>query len=86
VGHQAYAHKIVTGRRKEFATLRQHGGLSGYTTREEGEYDTFGAGHSSTSISAALGIAVARDFAGDDYNVIAVIGDGAITGGMALED
>ena len=85
VGHQAYAHKLVTGRRKEFASLRQYGGLSGYTSREESEYDTFGAGHSSTSISAALGIAVARDFAGDDYNVIAVIGDGAITGGMALE-
>jgi 1-deoxy-D-xylulose-5-phosphate synthase len=85
VGHQAYAHKIVTGRRKEFASLRQYGGISGYTTREESEYDTFGAGHSSTSISAALGIAVARDFAGDDYHVIAVIGDGAITGGMALE-
>ena len=85
VGHQAYAHKLVTGRRKEFASLRQYGGLSGFTTREESEYDTFGAGHASTSISAALGIAVARDFAGEDYNVIAVIGDGAITGGMALE-
>ena len=85
VGHQAYAHKLVTGRRKEFASLRQSGGLSGFTTREESEYDTFGAGHASTSISAALGIAVARDFAGEDYHVIAVIGDGAITGGMALE-
>jgi 1-deoxy-D-xylulose-5-phosphate synthase len=85
VGHQAYAHKLVTGRRKEFASLRQYGGLSGFTSREESEYDTFGAGHSSTSISAALGIAVARDFAGADYHVAAVIGDGGITGGMAIE-
>ena len=85
VGHQAYAHKLVTGRRKEFDSLRQYGGLSGFTSREESEYDVFGAGHASTSISAALGIAVARDFAGEDYHVIAVIGDGAITGGMALE-
>ena len=85
VGHQAYAHKLVTGRRKEFASLRQYGGLSGFTSREESEYDTFGAGHSSTSISAALGIAVARDFAGADYHVVAVIGDGGITGGMAIE-
>jgi 1-deoxy-D-xylulose-5-phosphate synthase len=85
VGHQAYTHKLVTGRRKEFASLRQFGGLSGFTSREESEYDAFGAGHSSTSISAALGMAVARDFAGDDYHVVAVIGDGAITGGMAIE-
>jgi 1-deoxy-D-xylulose-5-phosphate synthase len=85
VGHQAYAHKLVTGRRKEFSSLRQHGGLSGFTSREESEYDPFGAGHSSTSISAALGIAVARDFSGDDYHVVAVIGDGGITGGMAIE-
>src|SRR5271157_487508 len=85
VGHQAYAHKLVTGRRNDFPSLRQYGGLSGFTSREESKYDAFGAGHASTSISAALGIAVARDFAGDDYNVIAVIGDGAITGGMALE-
>jgi 1-deoxy-D-xylulose-5-phosphate synthase len=85
VGHQTYAHKLVTGRRKEFASLRQYGGLSGFTTRDESEYDIFGAGHASTSISAALGIAVARDFAGEDYNVIAMIGDGGITGGMALE-
>jgi 1-deoxy-D-xylulose-5-phosphate synthase len=85
VGHQSYAHKLVTGRRKEFASLRQYGGLSGFTSREESEYDAFGAGHASTSVSAALGIAVARDFAGEDYNVVAVIGDGAITGGMALE-
>jgi len=85
VGHQSYAHKLVTGRRKEFASLRQYGGLSGFTSREESEYDAFGAGHASTSVSAALGIAVARDFAGENYNVVAVIGDGAITGGMALE-
>jgi 1-deoxy-D-xylulose-5-phosphate synthase len=85
VGHQAYAHKLVTGRRKEFSSLRQYGGLSGFTSREESEYDPFGAGHSSTSISAALGIAVARDFSGDDYHVVAVIGDGGITGGMAIE-
>ena len=85
VGHQTYAHKLITGRRKEFASLRQYGGLSGFTSRDESEYDTFGAGHSSTSISAALGMAVARDFAGDDYHVVAVIGDGGITGGMALE-
>jgi 1-deoxy-D-xylulose-5-phosphate synthase len=85
VGHQAYAHKLVTGRRKEFSSLRQYGGLSGFTSREESEYDAFGAGHSSTSISAALGIAVARDFAREDYHVVAVIGDGAITGGMAIE-
>jgi 1-deoxy-D-xylulose-5-phosphate synthase len=85
VGHQAYAHKLITGRRKEFASLRQYEGLSGFTSRDESEYDTFGAGHSSTSISAALGMAVARDFSGDDYHVVAVIGDGGITGGMALE-
>jgi len=85
VGHQAYAHKLLTGRRKEFSTLRQFGGLSGFTSRAESEHDPFGAGHASTSISAALGMAVARDLAGDDYDVVAVIGDGAITGGMALE-
>lgn len=85
VGHQAYTHKLLTGRRREFSTLRQFGGLSGFTSRVESEHDPFGAGHASTSISAALGMAVARDLAGDDYEVIAVIGDGAITGGMALE-
>ncbi|MDP2919482.1 MAG: 1-deoxy-D-xylulose-5-phosphate synthase [Dehalococcoidia bacterium] len=85
VGHQAYAHKLLTGRRQKFHTLRQHGGLSGFTSRSESEHDPFGAGHASTSVSAALGMAVARDLAGDDYNVIAVTGDGAITGGMALE-
>ena len=85
VGHQSYVHKLLTGRKDRFNTLRQYGGLSGYTSRSESEYDPFGAGHASTSVSAALGIAVARDLSGDDYNVVAVIGDGAITGGMALE-
>ncbi len=85
VGHQSYVHKLLTGRRQLFSSLRQHGGLSGFTSRSESPHDPFGAGHASTSISAALGLAVARDRAGDDYNVIAVIGDGAITGGMALE-
>lgn len=85
VGHQAYTHKLLTGRRHYFASLRQYGGLSGFTCRSESEHDPFGAGHASTSVSAALGIATARDLSGDDYHVVAVIGDGAITGGMALE-
>ena len=85
VGHQSYVHKLLTGRRQQFASLRQFGGLSGFTCRIESEHDPFGAGHASTSISAALGMAVARDLAGDRYHVLAVIGDGAITGGMALE-
>ena len=85
VGHQAYTHKLLTGRRNRFTSLRQYDGLSGYTCRNESQHDPFGAGHASTSVSAALGIAVARDLAGDDYHVLAVIGDGAITGGMALE-
>jgi 1-deoxy-D-xylulose-5-phosphate synthase len=85
VGHQSYVHKLLTGRRRQFSSLRQYGGLSGFTSREESEYDPFGAGHASTSVSAALGMAVARDLAGDDYQVIAVIGDGAITAGMAYE-
>ncbi len=85
VGHQSYVHKLLTGRRKLFATLRQYGGLSGFTSRSESEHDPFGAGHASTSVSAALGMAIARDLAGDDHRVVAVIGDGAITGGMALE-
>ena len=85
VGHQAYTHKLLTGRKDRFATLRQSGGLSGFTSRTESEHDPFGAGHASTSISAALGMAVARDLAGDDYDVVAVIGDGAASGGMALE-
>ena len=85
VGHQAYIHKIITGRREQFPTLRQYGGLSGFPKRCESEHDAFGTGHSSTSISAALGMAVARDLQGEDYNVIAVIGDGSMTGGMAFE-
>ena len=85
VGHQAYPHKIVTGRRSRIRTLRQEGGLSGFTRRAESEYDPFGAAHSSTSISAGLGMAVARDLAGGNNNVIAVIGDGALSAGMAYE-
>ena len=85
VGHQSYVHKLLTGRLDRFPTLRQYGGLCGFPKRTESEYDCFGTGHSSTSISAALGIACARDLAGDDYNVIAVIGDGALTGGEAME-
>ncbi|HEY7247079.1 MAG TPA: 1-deoxy-D-xylulose-5-phosphate synthase [Xanthobacteraceae bacterium] len=85
VGHQAYPHKILTGRRDRIRTLRQGGGLSGFTKRAESEYDPFGAAHSSTSISAALGMAVARDLAGKSNNVIAVIGDGAMSAGMAYE-
>ena len=85
VGHQSYVHKLLTGRRDRFQTLRQYQGLSGFTTREESEHDPFGAGHASTSISAALGMAVARDLAHEKYRVVAVIGDGAITAGMAFE-
>ena len=85
VGHQSYVHKLLTGRRSDFNSLRQYGGLSGFTCRDESEHDPFGSGHASTSISAALGMAVARDLAGDDYHVLTVIGDGAITAGMAFE-
>src|SRR6266513_1964815 len=85
VGHQAYPHKILTGRRDRIRTIRQGGGLSGFTKRSESEYDPFGAAHSSTSISAGLGMAVARDFKGEKRNVIAVIGDGAMSAGMAYE-
>ncbi len=85
VGHQAYPHKILTGRRDRIRTLRTGGGLSGFTKRSESEYDCFGAAHSSTSISAGLGMAVARDLAGQNHNVICVIGDGAISAGMAYE-
>ena len=85
VGHQAYPHKILTGRRNRIRTLRQSGGLSGFTKRSESEYDPFGAAHSSTSISAGLGMAVARDLKGGHNNVIAVIGDGAMSAGMAYE-
>jgi len=85
VGHQAYPHKILTGRRDRIRTLRQEGGLSGFTRRAESEYDPFGAAHSSTSISAGLGMAMARDLSGGRNNVIAVIGDGAMSAGMAYE-
>jgi 1-deoxy-D-xylulose-5-phosphate synthase len=85
VGHQAYPHKILTARREQIRTLRQGGGLSGFTKRAESEYDCFGAAHSSTSISAGLGMAVARDLAGLSHNVVAVIGDGAMSAGMAYE-
>ncbi|WP_017303282.1 1-deoxy-D-xylulose-5-phosphate synthase [Spirulina subsalsa] len=85
VGHQAYPHKMLTGRYNDFHTLRQKDGIAGYLKRCESKFDHFGAGHASTSISAALGMALARDMQGDDYKVVAVIGDGALTGGMALE-
>src|SRR5450631_2228182 len=85
VGHQAYPHKIITGRRARMRTLRQGGGLSGFTKRSESEYDPFGAAHSSTSISAGLGFSVARDLEGKTNNVVCVIGDGAMSAGMAYE-
>jgi 1-deoxy-D-xylulose-5-phosphate synthase len=85
VGHQGYPHKMITGRRERFHTLRTYGGLSGFLKREESEFDAFNAGHASTSISAALGMAVARDLKGEDYRVVAIIGDGGLTGGMAME-
>lgn len=85
VGHQSYAHKIITGRRDEFSTLRTYKGLCGFPRRDESEYDVFGAGHSSTSISAALGIALARDMRGEKHKVVAVIGDGSLTAGLAFE-
>jgi 1-deoxy-D-xylulose-5-phosphate synthase len=85
VGHQAYPHKILTGRRDRMRSLRQGGGLSGFTKRAESEYDSFGAAHSSTSISAGLGFATARDLKGEKYNVVCVIGDGAMSAGMAYE-
>ncbi|MCU1246401.1 MAG: dxs-1, partial [Acidobacteria bacterium] len=84
-GHQTYPHKLITGRRDTFPTIRQHNGISGFCKREESVYDVFNAGHASTSISAALGIAVARDFRKEDYRVAAIIGDGALSGGIALE-
>ncbi len=85
VGHQAYPHKILTGRKDRMQTIRKLGGLSGFLKRTESEYDTFGAGHASTSISAALGIAAARDFEKKDFKVIAIVGDGSMTGGMVYE-
>ena len=84
-GHQAYPHKLLTGRKEQFHTIRQLHGLSGFLRRAESEYDTFGAGHASTAVSAALGMAVARDFEGKDYKVVAIVGDGSLTGGMAYE-
>ncbi|MBP5626977.1 1-deoxy-D-xylulose-5-phosphate synthase [bacterium] len=84
-GHQAYAHKLLTGRREQFPTLRQKGGLSGYPTPEESAYDCYPVGHAGTSVSVALGLAAARDARGEDYQVVAVIGDGAMTSGLALE-
>ncbi|MDR2351341.1 MAG: 1-deoxy-D-xylulose-5-phosphate synthase, partial [Endomicrobium sp.] len=85
VGHQSYAHKILTGRKNKFKTIRTHNGLSGFPHRSESEHDAFGVGHSSTSISAALGFAVARDIKNEGYKVVAVIGDGSMTGGLAFE-
>ncbi len=85
IGHQAYPHKLLTGRHDRFTTLRQYGGISGFLSRAESEYDVFGAGHSSTSLAAALGVATAREFNDEDYKVVAVIGDGGLTGGLAFE-
>jgi 1-deoxy-D-xylulose-5-phosphate synthase len=85
VGHQAYVHKMITGRREQLPTIRQHGGLCGFCERGESIHDVWGAGHASTSLSAALGMAVARDLKGEDFNVVGVIGDGGMTGGMAFE-
>ena len=85
VGHQSYTHKILSGRKDAFDELRQYGGLSGFPKRKESPYDAFDTGHSSTSISAGLGIAQARDLMNEDYQVVSVIGDGALTGGMAYE-
>jgi 1-deoxy-D-xylulose-5-phosphate synthase len=85
VGHQAYAHKILTGRRDALPTIKQYGGISGFLRRDESEYDTFGAGHASTSLSAALGMAIARDKKGENHHVVALIGDASLAGGMAME-
>ena len=85
VGHQAYPHKLITGRFNDFDSLRQQHGVAGYLKRTESDFDHFGAGHASTSISAALGMAMARDNRGESFKCVAVIGDGALTGGMALE-
>lgn len=85
VGHQSYAHKIITGRREAFGSLRTRGGISGFPNRFESEFDAFGVGHASTAISAALGIAASRDLRGDDFFLVAVVGDGALTGGLSFE-
>jgi 1-deoxy-D-xylulose-5-phosphate synthase len=85
VGHQAYPHKILTGRKEQFHTIRKYKGISGFLKRKESEYDTFGAGHASTAISSAVGMVAARELTGEDYKVIAIVGDGSMTGGMAYE-
>jgi 1-deoxy-D-xylulose-5-phosphate synthase len=85
VGHQSYAHKLLTGRFRDFESLRTQGGLSGFPKRAESPHDVVETGHASTSISYALGLAIARDLAGEDYRVVAIIGDGALTGGMSYE-
>jgi 1-deoxy-D-xylulose-5-phosphate synthase len=85
VGHQAYPHKMLTGRKGRFETLRQEDGLSGFLKRDESDYDAFGAGHAATAISAALGMAVGRDLTDDDFRVVAVVGDGALTSGLSYE-
>ncbi|MFC1905680.1 1-deoxy-D-xylulose-5-phosphate synthase [Chloroflexota bacterium] len=85
VGHQSYTHKLLTGRRQHFPSLRQYGGISGFPDPDESSHDSFSAGHASTSISASVGMAIARDLAGDNYDIVAVIGDGGLTGGMAFE-
>lgn len=85
VGHQAYTHKILSGRKDGFDDLRQFGGMSGFPKRKESPYDAFDTGHSSTSISAGLGIALGRDIRGEDYRVVSVIGDGALTGGWRMK-
>src|SRR5438876_6077953 len=85
VGHQGYPHKLLTGRNARMETLRQEGGVSGFLKRSESEYDVFGAGHAATAISAALGVAVGRDIRGESFDVIAVLGDGALTSGLAYE-
>ena len=85
VGHQSYTHKILSGRKDDFDGLRQYGGLSGFPKRKESPFDAFDTGHSSTSISAGLGMAQGRDVLGEEYSIVSVIGDGALTGGMAYE-
>jgi len=85
VGHQGYVHKIITGRRDALKNIRQMGGISGFLRREESEFDVFGAGHASTAISAATGIAASRDLENEDYKVIAIVGDGAMSGGITFE-
>src|SRR5215468_311883 len=85
VGHQGYPHKVLTGRNQALETLRQEGGISGFLKRSESEYDAFGAGHAATAISAALGIAAGRDVRGEDFKVVAILGDGALTSGLAYE-